>query len=68
MRKKANLELRQYAEQKDVKFYEIANEMKKSYDWFSRKIRLPLTEEETAEMKAVIDSIYEREVEEWKKK
>ena len=57
LKERKNEELRQYAEERGVKLYEIAYAMHRSYDWLMRRIRLPMTEPQCGEIRRVIDEI-----------
>ena len=57
MKDRQNEEVRRYAETRGVRLYQIAFAMGRSYDWLMRKVRLPMSDEETKVLIQTIDEI-----------
>lgn len=57
---RVNETLREYAEERKVPLYLVAYHMGRSCDWMTRKIRLPLPDDEIEEFKSIIDEIVEQ--------
>ena len=52
-----NLDVRNYAMQKNVKLWQIASKLGINDGNFSRKLRVELSDEKKAEIKAIIDEL-----------
>lgn len=52
-----NLDIRNYAMQKNVKLWQIASKLGINDGNFSRKLRVELSDEKKAEIKAIIDEL-----------
>lgn len=52
-----NQDIREYAEKHNVRLWQIANELHINDGNFSRKLRVELSEDKKAEIRAIIDEL-----------